>query len=60
MQIKEKIQDEERSRQVDEYLERLKRDTYVWTIFDDTEDADEVAGRSDGESSGTGQPGGRW
>jgi parvulin-like peptidyl-prolyl isomerase len=33
--IRDKIKDERREVKVKEYLERLKRDTYVWNYFDD-------------------------
>ncbi len=35
--IREKLQEEDRKRQIREYLERLRKETYVWTIFDQLE-----------------------
>ena len=35
--IREKIKEQKRDERVKEYLERLKRDTYVWSYFDEQE-----------------------
>jgi parvulin-like peptidyl-prolyl isomerase len=32
--IREKLQEQDRKRQIREYVDKLRKDTYVWTIFD--------------------------
>ncbi len=36
-EIRNKLQEEDRKRQVRDYLDGLRKDTYVWTIFDELE-----------------------
>jgi parvulin-like peptidyl-prolyl isomerase len=47
--IRKKLQEQHREREVQDYLNELREKTYVWTIFDDAENA-AVQARTAGES----------
>ena len=51
--IREKLQEDDRKRQIREYVEKLHKDTYIWTIFDQLETPEAVGvvrreGRAEG------------
>ena len=33
-EIRTKLQDEERKKQIHDYIEKLRKVTYIWTVFD--------------------------
>jgi len=37
-EIRAKLQEEDRKKQIRDYIEKLRKDTYVWTIFDQLDD----------------------
>ena len=45
--IREKLQEDDRKRQIREYIDKLHKDTYIWTIFDQLaqHDRPEAGGR---------------